>query len=337
MAGHLKTEILNFLAKRETTYGTDSVPTVGSNAFQPKECTWEPVLGEAELALHGPRPRSAGKVPTTIEAKITVKFHLSGAADPGGGNPLPVPSWFLFMEACGCAVSTTGSPVDTHICVWDFLVEQESLSIYVDYYDEGTKNVRRAKMTGVRFTHTHSVEVGGLFELVFECMGLWGGDEDVSSVTIPTFADIEENDDAAAGKAMSISLNSTATDAKSIKFKSNRSLSVVRSLQGDYGTQKIMIDSKPGSVYEVELDRPLQLKASDDVWGDWLAAEREALEYIVDTVGGTRLSVAMPRVQRGTFKFEKDEGIWRVPQTMYGCDNTPAGDTAVTFTVTRTP
>lgn len=336
MAGHLKTEILNFLAKIEGTYGTDSVPTVGSDAFQPKDVTWDWELGEAELALMGARPRAVGKLPTTVSTKITVKFQLGGPPEPESGD-WPAPQWALFMQACGAVVTGSGTPVDTHTIVWDFLVTQNSLSIYVDYYDEGTKNVRRAKMTGVRFTHSHSVEVGGLAELVFEGMGLWAGDEDVSPVTFPTFLDIEENDDAAAGRAMSVSLNSVSTDCKSIKFKTNRSLSKVQSVQAAYGVQKVMIDAKVGGVYEVELDRPLKLKAGEDVFGGWLDADRVPFSYQIDTAGGTRFTVTATRAQRGTLKYEKDEGIWRVPQTLYLCDATSAGDNAVTIVVTRTP
>lgn len=332
---YLKTEVLGVAAKDEVTYATDPGVSFASDAVQPKDVQWTHDLSEADIQVMAARPRSAGKVATTAFIKNKFLFNLGGPADPGS-DPLPVPSWMRFLLACGCALTSSGTPaVDTHTVVYDHRVAQKSLSILCDMYQEGAKNVRRHKWLGCRYSLTWSVEVGGLFELAFDGLGLWGGDEDVSAVTLPTYPDVEETDDAAAGRAMTITINGVAVEAKKLTFKSNRSTSMVKNLGATYGAQRAMIDAAPGSVFELELDRPLVMKADEDVFGDWLAGVRVPLVIAITTAGGTVFTMTAPRAQYGNFKYEKDEGIWRIPQTMYLCDATSGGDTAVEFEVTR--
>lgn len=333
---YLKSEVLATAAVAEATYGTDPGVAFATDAFQPKDCQWNHELGEADIQLYGARPRGAGKIPTTVAAKVKVLFNLGGPGDPGA-NPLPVPQWMRFLLACGAANTPSGSPVNLHTVVYDHRVTQASLSMLIDMYQEGAKNVRRHKLLGTRYAFSWQAEVGNLVELAFEGMGLWGGDSDHSAVTLPAYPPIEETDDAAAGRAMTITLNGVATEAKKVSFKSNRQVSMVKNLGAAYGMQRAMIDAPPGGVFSVEFDRPLDLKAGDDVFGDWLAGTREPLVLGVDTAGGIRFTMTAPRAQYGSFKYEKDEGIWRVPQTLYLCDNTSAGDDAVTFTIARVP
>lgn len=336
MTGVFKPEVLNVWAKPEVTYAVD--PTVAAtDAIQPKNFTWDLELGEAEKPRMGPRPRSAGKTPTVVGVKISVTFDLGGPGDPDT-DPLPVPEWMQWALNCGMKITSTGSPATAHTLAYDARVAQPSLHIYCDYYEEGAKNVRRAKFAGARFTMEQSVEQAGVFEIKFEGLALWVDDEDVTGVADSVFAaGLDEIDDAAAGKALTFTLNTFPMDVKSFKYKSNRSVSFVKSMLAAYGNSRVTVDSKPGAVHQIDFDRVLEAVADDqaDYFAQWLAAQKTALSLVIDTSNGCRVTITAAAVQEGAYKYAADEGIFRVAQTVYPTDTTAQGDTSITWTIAR--
>lgn len=338
MSGVLQDNTVFLLAKSEgTSYGVDAAPTAADNAFMPKSFSWEPDFSEVAKPRIAATFRSTGVQIGTLKLKWKCTFDFGGPADPGGGNPYTEPKWVTFARACGIAVAATGTPVDTHTLSFSTRVNQESLTIYHGYWDEGANEARQTKLLGARATMSFQVGVNEAFEIMFEGEALFGGDSDLSNQALPTYAAIAETDDAANGKAMLLTIGGVSTDVTSIKYKSNRSLAQINSVLETYGVKRILIDSKPGSNHEIEMDRELVLKATRDFFDEVLGEAKVAWSITIDSSGGNRCVIAGSRLQMAGFKFEGKDGHMRVPQKFLVCDSSSAGDNALTITLSRTP
>lgn len=337
MSGVMEAKTLGLLAKLESSYGVDASPVVATDGIMVKSFTWDFDLSEIEKQRMGARPRAAGIQPGKYKVKWKCEVELQGPAAPGGGDPYIAPAFLRFLKACGIVVTTSGTPVNTHTAVYDSRVAQPSLTIYHWFIEEGTKNALQTSILGARATVTWQVGINEAFVFTFEGEGKFGAQTDLTTFTEPTYQDIVEADDAANGKAMTVTIGGVSTDCTNIKFKSNRTLSNVDSVQQATGLKMVMIDVKPGANFELEMDRELELKATRDDLTEFLGQVKVAWSITIDTAGGNRLVVSGSALQRGSFKWSAKDGHWRVDSKLIPCDSSSVGDNAVSFAFSRTP
>jgi hypothetical protein len=105
------------LAKIESTYGTDAVPTGSSNAVLATEIELKPMEGnDVDRDLENPFFSANETIPSGLHAKISFKVEVAPSGAAG-----TAPAWGPLMRACGVAevivasTSVTYNPVtDNH-------------------------------------------------------------------------------------------------------------------------------------------------------------------------------------------------------------------------------
>ncbi len=165
-----KSKIL--LAKIETTYGTDSVPTAAANGVLATEVKLTPMEGDdvsrdLDFAFFAAQPT----IPSGLYAKLSFKVELVPAGALG-----VAPAWGPLLRACACAqtivasTSVTYNPISTAL---------ESASIYL--WVGGTRYV----LLGTRGTVKLTFSAQGIPYLEFEMQGLFAQPTE-SARTLPT-------------------------------------------------------------------------------------------------------------------------------------------------------
>jgi hypothetical protein len=161
-----------FLAKIETTYGVDSVPTPAANAILATEVKFQPMEGtdvnrDLDLPYLGPQ----GTIPNELHAKFSFKVELAPSGTAG-----TAPAWGPLLRACACAqvvdpgVSVAYNPItDAH--------ESLTLKLYIDGI--------LFQALGVRGTAKFTINAQGIPYIEFEFTGLFAQPSDATT-TAPT-------------------------------------------------------------------------------------------------------------------------------------------------------
>lgn len=147
------------LAKTETTYNTDSVPTAGSNAILVRNASWATeglrmVPREAIRASIGQLQDLYGGELRKVSFECEVK---------GSGAAGTAPEIGPLLEACGMSETVVGA---TSVTYKPLSSGHESITIY--YFEGGRK---RHIITGCRGTVSFSLEAGGMLLAAFEFIG----------------------------------------------------------------------------------------------------------------------------------------------------------------------
>lgn len=102
-------------AKKESTYGTDSVPTVLANAIEIVEPEIDPIV--ADEVTHDVARSGHGNVISTLVGKhVVIRFKVALSPSGTAGT---APAWGVLMEGCAMAetivatTSVTYNPVDS--------------------------------------------------------------------------------------------------------------------------------------------------------------------------------------------------------------------------------
>lgn len=158
------------LAKIETVYGTDSVPTGAANAILASDVKIMPMEGQ-DVTRDFERPYLGAKptIPAGLYAKLSFKVEVKGSGV--AGTP---PAIAVLLRACAMAetivavTSVTYNPVST---------AHESATIY--FNSDGTNYV----LKGARGTFVYRMTAQGVVMLEFEFTGLF---TQPAAVAMPT-------------------------------------------------------------------------------------------------------------------------------------------------------
>lgn len=153
-----KSKIL--LAKIETTYGTDAVPTGAANAILATNVEFKPMEGQdVSRELELPYLAAQPTVATALFSTLSFRVELAPSGTAG-----TAPAWGVLLRACGVAqtlsagVSVTYNPIsDNH----------ESASIY--FWIGGTRYV----IKGARGTAVLRCTAQGILYIEFAFTGLF--------------------------------------------------------------------------------------------------------------------------------------------------------------------
>lgn len=159
------------LAKLEPTYGTDAVPTGGSNAILVSNCTINP-LQASNVDRDLVRGYFGGSDQLVGTANVEVNFDVELA---GSGTPTTAPKWSPLVIACGFAETAQTASMDyTPISTFG---ASTALTIY--YYLDGMLH----KVLGSRGTFSIQMGVGERPLMRFRFVGKNGGVTAVSNAT----------------------------------------------------------------------------------------------------------------------------------------------------------
>jgi hypothetical protein len=149
-------------AKIETTYGTDSTPTVGSNALLISDVSINPLNAQNVprnliRAYMGGSENLVG--PASVECQFTVELQSSGTAGVA-------PAWGPLLRGCGMAETLTTAARAEYLPVSTGF---ESLSMY--YWDDGLLH----KIVGARGSFSLMAKVSERPMLQFQMVGIDAG------------------------------------------------------------------------------------------------------------------------------------------------------------------
>ncbi len=162
-----------FLAKLETTYGVDSVPTNVANAVLLTSIDVTPIeLDYAERKLVRPFMGAFQQLVTGQRVKVSLEMEAAGFGTLGPA--IPTAGYDALLRGCGLArVLTAGTRVDYTPISSGF----ESLTCY--FYQDGTLH----KLLGARGTVGLTFKRNEIPVYKFEYTGLYGG---ISDTAVPT-------------------------------------------------------------------------------------------------------------------------------------------------------
>jgi hypothetical protein len=277
------------LAKLETTYGVDPIPTGAANALVVSNLSINPL--NAEYVARD-----------IIRAYLGASEELPGASYiecgfdvelVGSGTIAVAPAWGPLMRAIGFAeVITATTRVDYVPVSGDF----ESACIY--WYDDGVLH----KLLGVRGTATLDLGVGNKPVISFKFMGVDGGIVEAANVatTLTAWKVPQIVTDAQSGDLTFGATHSPSTAPAFVTGTSypSEGLTIDLGIKADFqkllGGESIAISER-----EVTGSIRLRLTAAQEVamHADVKAATKRSIGLMHGTVANEKVMVFMPAVQ----------------------------------------
>lgn len=273
----LKSKKIVLLAKIETTYGTDALPTGAANAIlaiNPKLTPLVLAANARNIAL--PYFANDGKIVAGKHVQLTFEVELAGAGAAGSA-----PQWGALLKGCAMAetlsagVSATYTPISAG---------EQSLSLY--YCVDGAQH----KLLGARGSFAMKFTQGGIPMLTFKFIGLYSLPSD-TALPAPTFSATKPVAVTQANTTP-VSLHGYAGTFASVSLDIANT-NVYRNL---INLEEITFtDRKP--VASFDLERPTM--ATKDFFSLAAAGTTGAFALTHGTVAGNKVQIAAPNVQLG--------------------------------------
>ncbi len=173
----LRNDLIVILAKIETTYAVDPVPTGGANAilgFNPK---LNPMAGQdAERNRALPYFSGRQKFPTNLYQQLSFETELVGGAVG------VAPGWSPLMKAAGFAEVVTGG---TSVVYNPISLAIPSTTLY--FYQDGQRHTLR----GARGSAQIKYDVHGIPKMLWNFIGLYDPPSNVANAT-PTLTSFQD-------------------------------------------------------------------------------------------------------------------------------------------------
>ena len=306
----LKSKKVVLLAKLETTYGTDAVPTGAANAILVVNPKLTAITMQA-AARNVARPyfSNDGKIIAGKHAQLTFDVEIAGAGAAGDA-----PQWGLLMKACAMAetlnagVSAVYSPVSSG---------EQSITLY--YCVDGIQHSLR----GVRGSFAMKFTQNGIPMLTFKMFGLYTLPTD-TALPAPTFTAIPP-----------VAVTQANTTPVTLHGFAGNFISVSVDIANAMAYRDIInleeitfTDRK--AIGSFDLERPTM--ANKDFFSIALAATTGALSLTHGLVAGNIVHVAAPVVQLGAPTLGSANGVETI--TMAGDLLANAGNDELVITVT---
>lgn len=148
------------LAKIETTYGTDAVPTGVANALLVSNVKLSPLEG-GTVARDNVQTYLGGRAQIQINTQVKLDFDVEVAGSGAAGT---APAYGPLLRACGLGETITAS---TKVEYKPISSSFEAMSIYV--HKDGQKHA----LTGARGTVSVNFAAGSLAKFSFSFVGLY--------------------------------------------------------------------------------------------------------------------------------------------------------------------
>lgn len=274
------------LAKEEDTYGSDSSPTVGSNAIDVIDPNAnyrsDKLTNDVVRASLGPREPRTGK--HWIEVTFTTELKGSGTAGTA-------PALGDLFEACGYAESIGADGGSSSVVYEPASTGQKSITIYLyDIQTDGSSNSRLHKITGARGSWRLTAEAGqkALIEWTFQ--GKYNVPEDVATPGSATFEDTK----APIVNSANLTLNSVSTlIAQSLELDAGVPVSQRDDINDSTGLKGFDLGKRTPSG---SLDPESVLLATYDFWSDWVGATARELSMQIGSSEGNRIDLTLPKL-----------------------------------------
>jgi hypothetical protein len=302
------------LAKIETAYGTDPVPTPVANAILIKDLDIKPT---GETMKREFLRSSLSQLQFVRGMKwVTVQFktELKGTGTRG-----QVPSWGwegVLFRACGMSETVTAS---TSIVYAPVSTGFESATLYV--YKDGIFH----KVTGCRGTFSIDLSVGKYGEVTWDFTGIYVSPVDAtptaqtfSSVTPPTVL------------SAALSIGGYSPIAERLQVSLNNQIAARKSMNSATGIlEQVITGREPSGSFDPEA----VLEATNAFWSQWENATARALTCgPIGSSSGNMITIEAPKIQYQDITYADRNGVLTYECPFSLAMNTGDDELTITFT-----
>jgi len=277
------------LAKIETVYGTDPVPTGAANAILVSDVTINPMeMKTVDRANIRPFLGNNEQLPTNLFVKLDFTCEIAGSGAAG-----TAPAWGPLLQMCGFAETITASTKAEYSPVSDLF---KSGTLYFNM--DGVQH----KLTGARGSVALDFTRDGRPAFKFTFTGLFNAVADVVSPTVTLTA-----------WKVPLPVNRTNTPT----FTLHGYAAVMHSLTADMANQVVYRELINGTAGALITDRKpagqVVMEAATVATKDWWTSIRNvatgALALVHGTVGGNKVQIDAPNVQLINPQYQDQDGI----------------------------
>lgn len=280
---------LALLAKTETAYGIDSVPTGAASAMLALDVAFTPLEGqEVSRDLMTPWLGHQGIILTGLYGRLEFSIEVAGSGVAG-----TAPAYGPLLRACGFAETiTAGTEVEYDPVSAGF----ESLTLY--YNRDGVRHV----LVGARGTMTVEFTPAGIPRFRFNVIGLHGAlaaDTALPAVTLTTFK-----------TPLPVSKANTTFSLHGYAVGPTERVSI------DVGNQvepRMLINSEACEIVDRKSTGSVVMEATNLATKNWDAIARAhttgVFALVHGTTGGNIVSIDAPATQVGRWSEGQTQGI----------------------------
>ena len=280
------------LARLETVYGNDSVPTKQSHAVLAADLRITPMEGR-ELTRSFTRNHLGSDQKILAGVHVSCSFSVELAASGQAGVP---PAWDILLKGCGFAqvVDNSAKSVTYKPRSESF----DSLSIYIN------RSGRLHKMLGARGSFVCRLDPGTIPRLDFRFLGLW---VDPAAVRTPS-VDLT---------AWTVPLEVSAGNTKSISFAgvSHNVASLSVDVQNQLEYQSLInahsieiVDRNP--VAQISIQDPLA--NGETLFAAAKLAQTKSLAFIHGKGAGNEIGIYLPKIQIHRPEYQDAQGMQKL-------------------------
>lgn len=300
------------LAKIETAYGTDPVPTASTDAIAVQDLEIRPT---GDLVERNGLKNSLSPLGILQGAKrVDLSFKTEAKGTGAPGVP-PVRGWEgVLFRACGMSETVNA---DTNIVYAPVSAGFESCTLYV-YRDRLFH-----KVTGCRGSFRIAAEAGKPVMVEWKLKGCYLSPTDAAS-SVPVFGGLLPP--IAAGAGFTVGDYSPVTEKLEIDI--NNTLAERKNIAAQNGIAGFEITArKPRGSFEPEA----VAEATHPFWNNWENGTPLALSLTVGTAAGNRFRIEAPALQYSEIDYADRDGraVYRVPFLLAMND----GDDELTITM----
>lgn len=278
------------LAKIETVYGTDPVPTGALNAIlvagEPSVTPMEMKTVDRDVirAFFG----NAEKIPTGVLSKVDFAVEIAGSGAAG-----TVPGWGVLLRACAFAETVTASTKVEYKPVTDTV---ESATIIINR--DGVMH----KLTGARGSVKLSFDVDGIPKFNFSFMGLFNAITDSAMPTVTL-----------SGFQTPLAVNKTNTPTFTLHGYAAKMQSLSIDMANATNFKSFLNDTEAVLMTDRKPAGSIAMEATTVAQKDWWTAVKNvatgALALVHGTTAGNKVQVDAPKVQIFNPSYADYQGI----------------------------
>jgi len=277
------------LAKIETTYGTDPVPTGAANAILVRNLNVSPQDADfVDRDLVRPYLGRSEQLPAAIRATVDFEVEIAGAGAAG-----TVPGYGPLLRACGLSETITAS---TKVDYAPISASFESVTIYLN--NDGVLH----KLTGARGTVSIQMKVKDIPVFKFQFTGLYNAVSDVA-LPAPTYSAFQTPLTVTNVNTTPFTLHGYSAVLSDFQLDLTNSI-VHRTLVG--GSEAVLItDREPQGSMTIEATTV----TAKDWWSLAKAATLGALDITHGITGGNKVQITSSRVQLTKPQYQDMDGV----------------------------
>jgi hypothetical protein len=281
------------LAKEESVYGSNSAPTVASNAIEASNIK---INYQGDLLTRGGVRGNISPVSPILGKRwveITFDVELKGGGTRGTAGKIgDLLEACSMLETASAGSSVTYTPTST---------SQKSMTVYM--YDNDIGSAVLHQITGAVGTFTLKITAGQYAMLSFTFKGIYNAPSDAALPSTPTY----ETTTPPIVESCAFTLNlDTDLIVQELSLDLANEITLRDDISSANAIKAFIINSRnPKGNFNPEA----LLVSGYGFWADWVAATQRALSIVIGSTSGNIITITAPKVTLDTISDGEKERI----------------------------